>query len=439
MNASAGQEGDARAIAALALARIVGGDSLRAAFTANSARLGDSRDRALLSSLLHEGARWWLRYDAAIDALMEKPLRAREQQLHALLVLGIVQLEVLRMPEYAAVAATVEAARALRRPKLAGLVNAVLRRWLREREPLTRMLDGDDETRTAHPRWLIDSFASDWPDRGEALLAANNARAPLWLRVNRRRAARDELRDRLAAAGHAARRVASLDDALLLDESTDVTLLPGYAEGHFSVQDGAAQHSAALLDLHAGQRILDACAAPGGKSAHILETADVDLTALDRDVQRLPRVRENLTRLGLAARVREGDAAQPTAWWDGAPFDRILLDAPCSATGIIRRQPDIKLHRRPTDMTGLAAAQTRMLDALWPLLARGGRLVYATCSLAVRENAAQAQAFLARHADARSIDATPSGWHATPGGGAQNLPGEGGMDGFFYALFEKNN
>ena len=439
MNGMAGQAGDARAVAASALARIVAGDSLRAAFAANSTRLADPRDRALLSSLLHEGARWWLRYDAAIDALMDKPLRDREQQLHALLVLGLVQLDVLRMPEYAAVAATVEATRALRRPKLAGLVNAVLRRWLRERETLSAMLDADDETRTAHPRWLIDSFAKDWPGRRDALLAANNAQAPLWLRVNRRRAARDELRERLTAAGHAARIAETLPDALVLDDSTDVTRLPGYADGHFSVQDGAAQHAAVLLDLRPGQRVLDACAAPGGKSAHILECADVDLTALDRDAQRLPRVRENLARLGLAARVREGDAARPAAWWDGTPFDRILLDAPCSATGIIRRQPDIKLHRRPTDMSGLVATQARLLDALWPTLARGGRLVYATCSLAARENAAQAQAFLDRHADAHPVNTKLPGWLATAGGGAQNMPGEGGMDGFFYALFQKSN
>lgn len=429
---------DVRALAAQALARVVAGESLRNAFGASSAKLRDARDRALLSSLLHEGARWWLRYDAAIDRLLERPLRERESQLHALLVLGIVQLDVLRMAEYAAVAATVEAARALRKPKFAGLVNAVLRRWLRERDALIAGLDADIVTRSAHPRWLIDSLASDWPGQAETVVAANNQQAPLWLRVNRRRAQRDDLCARLAGAGHSTRVVDGSDCAIVLEASTDVTRLPGYAEGHFSVQDGAAQYAAELLDLHDGQRVLDACAAPGGKSAHILEMADVDLLALDRDPLRLPRVRENLARLGLAARVEAGDAAEPAGWWDGRPFDRILLDAPCSATGIIRRQPDIKLHRRASDLPALMATQALLLDALWPLLAPGGRLVYATCSVGIGENARQAARFMERHADAKSLAATPRDWRPVPGGGAQNLPGERDMDGFFYAVFEKH-
>jgi 16S rRNA (cytosine967-C5)-methyltransferase len=428
---------DVRAVAAQALARIVAGESLRAAFSAASAKLHDARDRALLSSLLHEGARWWLRYDAAANALLEHPLR--DPQLQALLVLGIVQLDVLRMPEYAAVAATVEAARALRKPKFAGLINAILRRWLREREVLIAKLDTEIVTRSAHPKWLIDAIDADCSADAAALLAANNAQAPLWLRVNRRRASRDELRDRLAQAGYAARVVDELDCALVLDDSTDITRLPGYAEGHFSVQDGAAQHAAALLVLRDGQRVLDACAAPGGKSAHILETANVRLVALDRDPQRLPRVRENLARLGLIAQVLAGDAATPSAWWDGVGFDRILLDAPCSATGIIRRQPDIKLHRRATDLAALVATQSRLLAALWPLLAPGGRLVYATCSVLADENARQISRFAAGRQDAKLQDVMLAGWHRTAAGGAQNLPGERNMDGFFYAVLEKAN
>jgi 16S rRNA (cytosine967-C5)-methyltransferase len=432
------KSGDVRATAAQALARVVAGESLRSAFTSFSTRLHDARDRALLSSLMHEGARWWLRYDAAVDRLLERALREREPQLHALLVLGLVQLDVLRMPEYAAVAATVDAARTLRKPKFAGLVNAVLRRWLRERDALIAQLDADIVTRSAHPRWLIDRLEADWQGETSAVLGANNLQAPLWLRVNRRRAQRDELRARLAAAGHVAHIVIGLDDALVLEESTDVTRLPGYAEGHFSVQDGAAQHAAALLDLHDGQRVLDACAAPGGKSAHILETAAVELLALDRDPLRLPRVRENLDRLGLVARVRAGDAVEPATWWDGRPFDRILLDAPCSATGIIRRQPDIKLHRRAGDLQALAAIQSRLLAALWPLLAPGGRLVYATCSVLTGENARQISLFAERHADARLLASAPPGWRHATGGGAQNLPGERDMDGFFYAVVEKD-
>lgn len=437
MKAASGSA-DARALAAQALARIVAGESLRAAFMQFSKNIPESRDRALLSSLLHEGARWWLRFDAALDLLFERPLREREPQVHALAVLGLVQLEILRLPEYAAVAATVEAARALRKPQFAGLLNAVLRRWLREHTMLNERLDADPVARSAHPRWLLDALQRDWHGEASVIVAANNAQAPLWLRVNRRRTTRQDLLDRFAQAGVEAQAAPQLDQAIVLATSTDVTRLPGYAEGHFSVQDGAAQFAAALLDLRDGQRVLDACAAPGGKSAHILESADVRLLALDAEAARLPRIHENLARLGLSAEMHAGDAGQPQAWWDGVEFfDRILIDAPCSASGIVRRQPDIKLHRRESDIAALAAAQTRLLDALWPLLARGGRLVYATCSVLAAENARQVAGFSPRHAGARVLDVAPPGWRRPDGGGAQNLPGEGAMDGFFYAVLEK--
>ena len=428
---------DPRALAAQALAGVVAGQSQRAAFAELSTKLNDARDRALLSSLLHEGARWWLRFDAAVGMLLERPLRERDADVRALLVLGLVQLEIMGLSDYAAVAATVEATRAMRKPAFAGLVNAVLRRWLRERQAHCTELDRDAVTRCAHPRWLIDALASDWAEHVESILAANNAPAPLWLRVNRRRTDRAQFAARLADAGIAGRMPEAAPDALVLDSSRDVTALPGYAEGLFSVQDGAAQQTAALLALGAGLRVLDACAAPGGKSAHILENADVELTALDSDARRLPRLRENLQRLGLSANVCAGDATDPRKWWDGKPFDRILLDAPCSATGIIRRQPDVKLHRRAADIPALAAVQARLLDALWPLLARGGRLVYATCSVFADENARRIEAFAGAHADARTL-APPLPWHAA-GAGVQNLPGESGMDGFFYAILDKRN
>jgi len=429
------QAPDPRALAAQALQRCVQGESLRAAFAAFSTKLQDSRDRALLSALLHAGARWWLRFDAALDTLLERPLRQREPQLHALLVLGLVQLEMLELAPYAAVAATVDAARALGRPALANLVNAVLRRWLRERDARNAALDRDPVTRTAHPRWLLDACRADWPEHSDAIVAANNSEAPLTLRVNRRRGTRAALLERLAAEGVGAHPHATLPDAVLLDRSTDVTRLPGYAQGAFSVQDGAAQWAAPLLAARDGMRVLDACAAPGGKSAHILECAEVALVALDRDAQRLPRVRENLARLGLAAQVCAGDAAAPATWWDGVPFDRILLDAPCSASGIVRRQPDIKLHRRADDLAALTATQSSLLEALWPLLKPGGRLVYATCSVLAAENGRLIEALLARHADSRVCPALPD-WHRA-GPGAQNLPGEDGMDGFFYAIVDK--
>jgi len=425
-----------RALAAQALQRIVAGRSLRTEFAAFSTTLHDPRDRALLSALLHAGARWWLRFDAAAAALLERPLPPREAVLQALVVLGLVQIEVLALPGYAAVDASVEAARLLGKPKFAALVNAVLRRWLREREARTAVLDADPVTRSAHPRWLLDAFGADWPDDAAAIVAANNAEAPLWLRANRRRVERDVFLHRLEAAGIVAHAPQQPADAVRLAASADVTALPGYAEGFFSVQDAAAQFAAGLLDLRAGQRVLDACAAPGGKSAQILEQADVRLLALDSDERRLPRLRDNLDRLGLQAEVRAGDASQPASWWDGERFDRILIDAPCSATGIIRRQPDVRLHRRAEDVPALGRTQARILDACWALLAPGGRLVYATCSVLAAENARQIAAFAARQGDVRELPVPLAGWRVQ-NAGVQNLPGESGMDGFFYALLEK--
>lgn len=431
---------DARALAAQALDRVVrDGMSLRSAFADVAPRLGDPRDRAFVSALLHEGARWWLRYDAVLGRLMQKSLRGREPVVHALLVLGLVQLAVLGLPEYAAVAGTVDAARALKRPQLAGLVNAVLRRFLRERAALECVIATDPPLASAHPAWLVEQLAHDWPDDVDQMLAANNASAALVLRANRRRTNPARLVERLLGAGHAAAAHAWLPDAIVLEDSTDVTALPGYAAGEFSVQDGAAQLAPDLLDLRDGLRVLDACAAPGGKAAHCLERHELDLLALDRDPRRLAQVRENLARLGLTAQTLAGDAAATSDWWDGRPFDRILLDAPCTATGVIRRQPDIRLHRRAGDVERAAAEQAQLLDALWPLLRPGGRLVYATCSVLARENALQVDAFLARTADAAARDAIPSRFGRAAGAGRQNLPGVDGMDGFFYAIVEKSH
>ncbi len=426
-----------RADAARILARVVfDGVSLRGAFDARAARSTDPRDRALLAASLFATSRWWLRFDAVLARLMDRALPSKAREIHALLVLGFVQIDVMRMPEYAVVAACVDAARLLGQPRLAGLVNAVLRRYLREREALLAELDRDPVTRHAHPRWLIERLAADWPEDVEAILAANNCEASLTFRVNRRRADRESLIGRLQAAGVQAVAHAQLADAIVLSESTDVSRLPGFVEGHFSVQDGAAQRVADLLDLRDGLRVLDACAAPGGKSAHALERADIDLVALDSDAGRLPRVRENLARLGLAANVLHGDAGHPQNWWDGQLFDRILLDAPCSATGIIRRQPDIKLHRRHGDILPLAGVQARLAAALWPMLAPGGLLLYATCSVLRAENEAVIDGFLGAHSDARVRPLPEACGHAA-GEGRQNLPGNEGMDGFYYARVEK--
>lgn len=428
---------DTRALAAQALADIaLRGVSLREAMDQRAPKLHDPRDRALLTALLNDGARWWLRFDAALDRLLEKPLRRKEPEVHALLVLGLVQLEILQLQDYAAVAATVEATRALNRPRLAGLVNAVLRRWQRERSTLLAELDAQPSTRYAMPPWLVQAITADWPQQADAVLADSDREPPLMLRVNRRRTSRDALIEQLRAAGYTADAHPWLVDGVVLPHSSDVTRMPGFAPGFFAVQDGAAQLSADLLDVRDGQRVLDACAAPGGKACHLLERADVALTAVEFDASRAARIRQNLERLGLQAELRVGDAADPSAWWDAKPYDRILIDAPCSATGVLRRRPDVRLHRRASDIETLAAQQQRILAALWPLLAPGGKLVYVTCSLLRAENEAVIAAFLAGRDEAHVAPVSlPVGQAA--GIGWQILPGDGDLDGMYYAVIER--
>jgi len=428
---------DTRALAAQALAEVaLRGASQRDATERYAPRLPDPRDRALFTALVSDGARWWLRFDAALDRLLEKPLRQKEPAVHALLVLGLVQLEILQLPDYAAVAATVQAARELQRPRMAGLVNAILRRWQRERTELLAALDAKPQTRHAHPAWLAKAIARDWPQQADAVMAADNVEPPLMLRANRRRSTREALLESLRAAGYTADPHPWLADGIVLPHSADVTRMPGFAEGHFAVQDGAAQAAADLAEVREGQRVLDACAAPGGKACHLLERATLELIALESDAGRARRISQNLDRLGLAAELVIGDAGQPDTWWDGRPFDRILIDAPCSATGVLRRRPDVRLHRRDSDIAALAAQQSRILQALWPLLAPGGRLVYVTCSLLKAENEAVVSALLASQPEARaSAFALPTGQAATVGW--QILPGDGDLDGMYYAVLER--
>ena len=428
---------DTRALAAKGLAEVaLRGASLRDVMERNAPRLADPRDRALLMALLSEGARWWLRFDPAVDGLLEKSLRHKDPAVHALLVLGLIQLEILELQDYAAVAATVEAVRALKRPALAGLVNAVLRRWQRERENLIAKLDAKPQTRHAHPAWLAAALQRDWPQQADAVMAADNREPPLMLRVNRQRGEREALIARLQAAGYAATAHPWLSDALMLPHSSDVTRLPGFDDGLFAVQDGAAQAAADLADLRNGLRVLDACAAPGGKACHLLERADIDLTALEFDAARAERIRQNLMRLRLNAKVVIGDAGAPKGWWNGQPFDRILIDAPCSATGVLRRRPDVRLHRRESDIAAMHAQQRRILSALWPLLAPGGRLVYITCSVLRAENEAIVVEWLAAQPEAQALPFTlPVGQAAAIGW--QILPGDGDLDGMYYAVVQK--
>lgn len=428
---------DTRAVAACALAEIaLDGRSLREVLAQQLPSLPQPRERAFASALVFAGARGWLRWNAALPLLLQKPLPRRFGALHALLVLGLTQLEDLGVPAHAAVAATVQAARAIGHDAQRGLVNAVLRRWLRERADLLARLDADAESRTRLPTWLLHTLHDDWPARLDAIVAASNSEVAPTLRVNLARVSRADYLRRLTDAGIEARPHAWIDSAVLLSASLEVTRLPGWDDGYCAVQDGAAQLAAALLDAPAGARVLDACSAPGGKACHILERSAVRLTALELAPARLTRVRDNLARLRLHAELCVGDATQPGPWWDGVACTHILLDAPCSASGVLRRQPDVRLHRRASDLPALHAQQRALLDALWPLLAPGGTLLYATCSILRSENAVQVAAFLAAHADADALPIVlPAG--CADGPGWQILPGEDGLDGMFYARLRK--
>ncbi len=397
----------ARVAAARVLDAVLHDDrSLKAAFATRLPKIADLRDRALVEAIVFAALRRRSAYAAALTAWMPRPPDKRDGALRALLYAGFAQLDALRLPPHAAVAASVDAARALGRAHQAGLVNALLRRAARDGLPPA-------DPAADWPAWLLQRIGHDWPGQRDAILAASAQAAPLWLRVNAQRCQRDDYLQRLEAVDiEATAPPDDLPDALRLETSLPVSALPGFDAGDVSVQDGSAQHVAdALLPLHAapdsgkhapgtrasGKRVLDACAAPGGKAAHLLERdPSLQLTALDIDARRVRRMRETFDRLGLEADARAADAAEPDTWWDGTPFDAIVIDAPCSATGIVRRQPDILLHRRQSDLATLVATQARLLDALWPTLAAGGTLLYATCSILRDENDAQIEAFLAR-------------------------------------------
>ncbi len=395
-------------------------------------------DRALVQELCYGVLRWQPRLEAVLGRLLKRPIKRRDADIQSLLLIGLYQILYLRVPDHAAVSETVAATRDLGRPWARGLVNATLRAFLRQRDGLLAEVDRDETARYAHAGWFIDRVREDWPDRWSGVLDALNERPPMSLRVNLARMARADYLERLAGAGIEARAHALVPSAIELASPAAVDALPGFRDGLVSVQDAAAQLAAGLLAPEAGQRVLDACAAPGGKTGHLLETAEgLDLTAIDRDADRLAAVGENLERLGHTARLVAADAASPEDWWDGRLFDRILLDAPCSATGVIRRHPDIKLLRRPADLVRLVTEQTALLEAMARLLRPGGRLLYATCSIVRDENEARIRDFLDRHDDFSCLPLAGVVAGIDVGVGRQILPGEAGMDGFFYACLEK--
>jgi 16S rRNA (cytosine967-C5)-methyltransferase len=436
---SVGADASPRLVAArLVFGVVERGQSLSLLLAGDPAGLTDPRQRALSRELAYGTLRWYQRLEAVLRQLLERPLKARDRDLHALLLVGLYQVLIMDMPAHAAVSESVAATRALGKDWARGLVNGVLRSALRRRDALLEQADADPVSRWSHPGWWIERLQRDWPEHWQDILRQNNRRPPMTIRVNRLRQARADYLAGLEARGIAARPVPASDTALELASPVAVDELPGFRDGEVSVQDAGAQLAVPLLDLAAGQRVLDACAAPGGKTGQILESVDTpgEVVAIDSDAQRLARVVENLGRLRLSASCVQADAADPQGWWDGRPFDRILLDAPCSASGVVRRHPDIKLLRRDADLQALALQQRRLLEALWPLLATGGILLYVTCSVFRQENCAVTAAFLERHTDAREVAADVPWGHALPAG-RQLLPGEDGMDGFYFARLVK--
>jgi len=413
-----------------------------------AAETGKPQERGLLRSLCYGTLRWHIRLSAILAQMVSGPATRLEPEVRALTLVGLFQLLHTDIAPHAAVSETVNATRVLDEPRAASLVNAVLRRCQREGKALGEQVDANPAVRTAHPRWFVEQLNVDWPSDATSILDANNVHPPFWLRVNRQRTTPADYLDRLLAAGMKASLSAHAPEALLLEEAVDVKSLPEFAAGWVSVQDAAAQLAAHVVKPQAGHRVLDACAAPGGKTCHMLELEPelAEMVSVDASGERLERLQQNLTRLRLKGTVVKGDAETPESWWDGQPFDRILLDVPCSATGVIRRHPDIKLLRRAADIPALAERQGNMLERLWPLLRPGGRLVYASCSVLRAENAGIVEPFLMRHREARDVTGSlPLSW--PPAGqqygerepGRRLRPGEASMDGFYYACLQKSH
>jgi 16S rRNA (cytosine967-C5)-methyltransferase len=424
-----------RLVAAKVLSRVLqDGQSLTAALDKAFLDIESSKDRAFIQALCYGVCRQYHRLDFILSQLLDKPLK--DADVKSLALVGLYQLKFMRVKPHAAVSETVLAAR--KKPWAKSLINALLRTYLREQEGLEHKADKFQLAALSHPDWLIKCIEQDWPEQALRIFLENNQQPPMVLRVNLAKTSRKDYLQLLAGQDIAAQTISFCPSAIRLDKPVLVDLLPGFADGLVSVQDTAAQLAAGLLDVQPGHRVLDVCAAPGGKTAHILESQPLlkELVAVDIDETRMQRVRENLQRLSLQVTLVVGDAAKPEDWWDGKPFDRILLDAPCSALGVIRRHPDIKLLRRAEDIGQLQALQKSILQAVWPLLAPGGLLLYATCSILKQENEQQVQAFLTEHCDAAELP-IDADWGVAGACGRQILTGESAMDGFYYARLAK--
>lgn len=385
------------------------------------------QQRAAAQDMSYGTLRFYGQLRAILDLLLQKPVQ--DEAVRALLLVALYQLQYSRSAEHAVVDHAVRAAEALKKPWAKGLVNAVLRNFLRQRSHLLEQATASEEGRYSHPQWWIDKLRRQYPDDWAILLETNNQHPPMTLRVNRRATSIEAYLDLLHQQGIEGRQVG--ESAILLDQPVSVDKLPGFGEGMASVQDAGAQFAARLLDVADGMRVLDACAAPGGKAAHLLELARIELTALDSDPERLKKIQQTLQRLKLEAHCVAGNAARTEAWWDGRPFQRILADVPCSASGVVRRHPDIKWLRREADIAAFAAQQAEILDALWRVLGSGGKLLYATCSVFTEENQQQIARFLVRHKDAQCL---PLSLLTAKDGQLTPNPQH---DGFYYALLLK--
>jgi len=415
------------------------GRSLGAALDEYLEELDAPDARPLAQELSFGVLRWQPRLAVILDRLMSRPLRRKDQDLYALMLVGLYQLMYSRIPAYAAVAETVAVAQRLGKGWAAGLINGVLRSFQRQHPQLVAEADRHDASRWAHPDWLIGAIARCWPDQWQDVLTANNQYPPLSLRVNRLKTNRSDYIAALSAKGMEAAAIPHTEDGIVVTRPVHPTALPRFSDGWCTVQDAAAQQAAGLLSPRAGERILDACCAPGGKTTHLLELQPgISLLALDKSARRLEQVADNLARLGLHAETAAADAVAPDQWWDGRPCDRILLDAPCSGTGVIRRHPDIKVLRRPEDISAAVDTQRRLLGALWSLLKPGGMLLYVTCSILAAENQDQIGDFIDTHPDAQE-DAIDRPWGHALRHGWQILPGENDMDGFYYARLIKRH
>ncbi len=427
-----------RLVSAGVLSRVVkDGQSLTIALDNTFTSIEESKDRAFIQALSYGVMRQYYRLDFILQQLLPKPLRNKDTDIKMLLLIGLYQLKYMRVKSHAAVSETVSAAK--KKSWAKSLINGVLRRYLREQIELEKKADQNPSALTSHPEWLISKIEKDWPEQSEKVLLENDRLPPMVLRVNLAQTSQNEYLDLLTEHSIKATAVSFCSSAIVLDQPVIVEKLPGFTQGLVSVQDTAAQLATELLDIQEGHCVLDLCSAPGGKAAAILEKEPKIkfLLAVDIDESRINRVRDNLQRLKLQAEVVVGDASQPETWAKNRTFERILVDAPCSALGVIRRHPDIKVLRRETDLNALQNIQQEILNAAWDLLVPGGILLYATCSILKQENEEQIEMFLNNHANASELSICAE-WGMKRPFGRQVLTGDQGMDGFYYARLVKN-